>query len=209
MNKREKIYRALRDDITFGELEPGEKLIELDICEKFKVSRTPVREALRLLQSEGYIDVSVNKGAVVRKVSIEELKNIFDILAFLDACAVESATRYVTRKDIDRLKKLTTRLNNAKSSDFGKVLDLNNAFHEFFAKNSRNPLLYNEIKKMRNKIYRSRGILYVNFLGNRKKHNDDHEMILKYVEKGEAVKAGNKMKSHIQKSIKSFIKRNI
>ena len=204
MNKREEIYEILRDDITYGELKLGEKLIELDICKRLNVSRTPVREAIRQLQAEGYIEVIVNRGAVVRKVSAEELQNIYDILAFLEACATESATRLIYRKDLESLKNIINRFDKVKSLDYKKWFDFNNSFHEFFSRNSGNPLLYNEIKKMRNKIYRSRGFIFT-LSKNIDKYKKDHEMILVLVEGGDAVKAGNRMKRHIQSTSKLII----
>ena len=60
--KRERAYEKLRDAITYGELKSGERLVEQAISEKFDLGRTPIREAFRRLQAEGYVDVSPNKG---------------------------------------------------------------------------------------------------------------------------------------------------
>lgn len=83
MSQKEEGYQRIRDAITYGQLKPGERLVETKICEMVKIGRTPLREALRQLQMEGYIDVFSNKGAVISKISswyVEEINNIVAIL---------------------------------------------------------------------------------------------------------------------------------
>ena len=80
----EKVYGDLRDAITFSRLKPGERLLESKLCEGYKVSRTPLREAIRQLQAQGYITVEKNRGAIVKKTSIEEVEEIYSILALIE-----------------------------------------------------------------------------------------------------------------------------
>jgi len=102
----EKIYEQIRDAIIFSRLKPGERLSENKLREKFKVSRTPVREALIQLQAQGYTTVGKNKSAVVRKASIEEVEELYSILSLLEPYSAGMAARWRTKKDITRLEKI-------------------------------------------------------------------------------------------------------
>ena len=75
-------------------MKPGERLIEQTICQDFNVGRSPLRESLRLLQTEGYVDFVPNKGVTIKKISIKQLGDIYDIVSVLEGYAVETATKY-------------------------------------------------------------------------------------------------------------------
>ena len=87
----ERVYKEIRGDIILSRLKPGERLLENKLCEEFKVSRTPLREALRQLQAQGYITVEKNRGAIVRKMSIDEVEELYSILALLEPYSAAKA----------------------------------------------------------------------------------------------------------------------
>jgi len=209
MTKREQAYEQLRDAITFGELNPGEKLVEVDICEKFQIGRTPLREALRQLQAEGYLVVYPNKGATIRKISIEEVEHVHDILAVLEGYAVEIATGNISEQDMKNLRNIGNDLKEAaKTKNHNNWIDLNMRFHEYFWRVSGNPVLLDDIKRLRNRIYRSRGLI-ATFNGNADKYINEHEAILSMVSQGDAIGAGEAMKAHLRarKEILSYFLR--
>ena len=198
MTKRELAYEQLRDAITFGELKPGEKLVEADICEKFQIGRTPLREALRQLQAEGYLDAYPNKGATIRKISIAEVEHVHDILVILEGYAVETATGNLSEQDITNLRKIDRDLKAAaKTKNHNNWIDLNMRFHEYFWRVSGNPVLSDDIQRLRNRIYRSRGLI-ATFTGNAGKYIKEHEAILSMVSKGDGIGAGKAMKAHLR-----------
>ena len=80
MSQFESAYNELRDAIVQGVLKQGERIIEKDICERFNLGRTPLREAIRQLQVEGFVEVLPRKGATIKRLSIEDLENIYDLL---------------------------------------------------------------------------------------------------------------------------------
>src|SRR5271157_4646870 len=118
-NMREEAYRRLREAIFYGKLRPGERLVEVDICRTFDVGRTPLREALRQLQMEGFLDVTANKGAVVRKISPDEMESIYDVIALLESYAAREATKRLVSIDAGQeLVKIQNQLLlSAESSD--------------------------------------------------------------------------------------------
>ncbi len=96
----------LRGLITQGELSAGDKVPEQQLCERFGVSRTPMREALKVLASEGVLQLLPNRGAIVARISEEEIEELFPIMAALEAVAGEFACQRATNRDIARVRKL-------------------------------------------------------------------------------------------------------
>ena len=101
VTQREKAYQEVRDAIAFGDLKPGERLVEEGICKMFKVGRTPLREALRQLQMEGCVDVLPNKGAMVSRISVQDVEDIYSMIAILEGFAVEVAAKNIQSNDMN------------------------------------------------------------------------------------------------------------
>ncbi|RYM05744.1 GntR family transcriptional regulator [Sporolactobacillus sp. THM7-7] len=99
------VYRQLREKICTGEIPPGERITIRDIASKFEVSTMPVREAIRRLQAEGFLQID-KRCAVVRKLSLKELQEIFVIRKRLETLAIEWALPNVKDKDINELKNI-------------------------------------------------------------------------------------------------------
>jgi len=211
---REKAYHELRDMITHGDLKPGEKLVETTLCKKLEISRTPLREAIRQLQMEGYVDAMDQKGVVVHKITAEDVDAVYDISSVLEGLAVERAAVGIKPADLKKLEKIykdhqKTRKRRAESSEIHeKTFQLNTAFHLFFAERCENPVLKKEIFKFRRITYRSR-YLIMSFADS--DELDYHGEILKAVKEKNAAKAGGLMVKHIrdkQKHIVAFLKNN-
>ena len=103
---RQDTYEKIRDDITFGSLMPGERLTEKKLSEIYKVSRSPIRESLRQLESEGLISFERNKGIEVSKLSEKEVEEIYNLRELLESYAVGVAAGKMGAKDINYLKGL-------------------------------------------------------------------------------------------------------
>jgi DNA-binding GntR family transcriptional regulator len=101
-----RVYQILREKILSGELKAGERLIERELADVLKISRTPVREALRKLDSEGLIRIIPRKGGIVADLSDEDIIDMFEILESLEALAVRQAAERITpeqRKMLDEV----------------------------------------------------------------------------------------------------------
>lgn len=196
--KRETAYLKLRDAITFGDLNPGEKLVEKAVCEMFDIGRTPVREALRQLQMEGYIDVSPNKGAVIRKVSIEELDNVYDVLALLEGYSAEMATKNITAPQLTELRKISKETRKAaNASDHRNWFVKNDHFHSYLIDLAGNPILTEEIKKFRRRVYRYRA-LALTLQGNIENLARQHDAVVMSVAQGKSRSASLAMRQHVE-----------
>jgi DNA-binding GntR family transcriptional regulator len=102
----DEITNQLRDMIVEGDLKPGQKIPEPELCGRFGVSRTPLREALKVLAAEGIVQLLPNRGAVVAKITHEEIEQIFPIMGVLEALAGELACERITEEDLEKLRRL-------------------------------------------------------------------------------------------------------
>lgn len=209
---REKAYTLIRDAITFGDLRPGEKLVEADLCERFMIGRTPLREAVRQLQAEGYLDVIPNKGSTIRRISIAETEQVYDLLIILESYAVEEATEKLQKKDIKNLYKINAEFKkSAITRNHKKWIRMNTQFHACLWKASGNIVLVDEIERLRNKIYRSRGLIGT-FTEHTDSYLNEHEQIMSMIEKKDPVKASEAMKAHLRarkKIVVDFLRENL
>jgi len=141
----DRVYDTLRQGILDGTYAQGARLGEADLADSLGVSRTPVREALRRLGSEGLLATLPNKGARVRTWTAGELGDIFDLRALLEGHAAARAAARVTDADISAMNDLVTRMEAATgegvSPDIDLITELNGAFHGAIVTASGNSLL--------------------------------------------------------------------
>jgi len=146
---REKILETIRDAILKGSLKPGERVSEPDLAERFGISRTPIREAFRQLESEGYLEVIPRKGAVVASLSERDVEEFYAIKILLEGFAARMAAEKLSAKDIERLETINERLKQiAKEGDVKTFFRVHNEFHEVFIKASGNEKLYEMINQL-------------------------------------------------------------
>ncbi|GLI38080.1 GntR family transcriptional regulator [Geobacter hydrogenophilus] len=154
---REKILETIRDAIMTGALKPGEKVAEPDLAERFGISRTPIREAFRQLESEGYLTVIPRKGAVVTSFSPRDVEEFYAIKSILEGYAARRACEKLSTKDIERLRSINDRLRNmANDGDVKHFFRIHNDFHDLFLKAADNEKLYELITNLVRKFQRLR-----------------------------------------------------
>lgn len=203
---RKMIYEQLVSDILCGSINAGERLSEAALVERFGVSKTPIREALIQMEQEGYILLRKNVGAVVQKISIRMVEEIFTIVAVLESYATETvvAERKLTQSDIAHLAKLIQTMK--KYSQRKKYLEyrlLNVEFHGYFVEKLGNETLKKNVADLRRRMYGfvSGGLtlpLYID------RYVECHRQILDAVKKNDATKAATLMRNHLMES-KDFL----
>jgi DNA-binding GntR family transcriptional regulator len=122
--------RRLRGAIMTGDLRPGQKLIEADLCRDLDISRASLREALRALEAERLIELVPNRGPSVAKLGLEEIEDIHDLWALLTSEAVARFTELATAKDIAEIEVINARLRQALKAK--NAIDQLSATNEFF-----------------------------------------------------------------------------
>jgi DNA-binding GntR family transcriptional regulator len=149
------VYEFLKDRIIRGVYGPGEKLNERDIAQLANVSRTPTREALRVLAYEGFVTNMSKRGVFVKKYSPEELDTLHKMLIRLESLAVEMAAPKLTDKDLADLQKMTHRLESqAHKGSYSDYLTQNIEFHLFFARKTGSGELLEAISQLRKRVFR-------------------------------------------------------
>jgi DNA-binding GntR family transcriptional regulator len=126
-------YEQIRRSIVEGRYRPGERLVEQRIAEELDLSRTPVREAFRMLQSEGLVEVQPNRGVSVRGLTVDAIGDLYDLRARLEAMAAERAALRATPDDLARLAEaeggFAVAVSDAGAGDVRPVFAANEAFH--------------------------------------------------------------------------------
>ena len=154
---REKILETIRDAILKGSLRPGERVSEPELAERFGISRTPICEAFRQLELEGYLEVIPRKGAVVASLSERDVVEFYGIKSILEGHAARIAAERMTERDLERLETINAKLQQiASDGDIKSFFRVHNEFHELFIKASGNEKLAELINQLVLKFNRLR-----------------------------------------------------
>jgi DNA-binding GntR family transcriptional regulator len=154
---RDVVFNTLRQSILRGELEPGERLMEISLANKLGVSRTPIREAIRKLELEGLVTMIPRKGAIVASISEKDMKDVLEVRVTLDELAAGLACRNFTDEGIESLKAAEVRFENAViSHTIMEIVDADVAFHDVIYDYTNNARLIQMINNLRETMYRYR-----------------------------------------------------
>lgn len=199
------IIQDLEDKIISGILKPGERIVEEALCKEFGVSRSPVREALRTLESQGYVTREPRKGVTVSRVTAKEIEDTYRIRANLESLAVYLAVKKQDPKVLQQLEK-----NHHKMTDLaedGKVsgayFNLNLQFHKILVDACDNKRLTQMIDTLVKQTRRYRAHI-LSIPGRIEASLKNHEMIIRSFEAGDAKKAESLRKTTILKNIRTF-----
>lgn len=136
------LYTELREDILTGKLQSGEKLTEQKICNEYKVSRTPVREALRQLETDGLIENIPNRGAFVIGLSRQDIEDMFELRKAYEIQAVRWAIERITDEERSELEETFEFMEfYTMKNDINKMLNINTAFHQVIYNATHNRIL--------------------------------------------------------------------
>ena len=193
----QEIANTLRDMIMSGELKEGDKIKEDQLCELMGISKTPLREALRVLSAEGLIRLVPNRGAYVSTPTFEEIKEMFDVMSVLEGeCARASAQR-MTEKDFVTLNKLHEKLEESfRQRNQKDYIRINNSYHTLLQELAGNRILNQIINGLRQKIllYRFQSLnLPERFEQSIREHRD----LLEAFRKRDPGKAEDLMRHHL------------
>ena len=149
----QEVAQRINEMIRSGELRRGQKINELHLCELVGVSRTPIREALRILNTQGLIDLVPHKGAFVSQFSTQEIHDMFQVMSVLEGMCAELATGKMTDADFRKVEKLHLKLEQHYNSRNHKAyLDTNQVLHTLVQDLAGNAALNEVIKGLRQKI---------------------------------------------------------
>lgn len=186
---RDVVFQTLRAAILKGELKPGERLMELQLAAKLGVSRTPIREAIRMLEQEGLAVTVPRKGAEVAKMTEKDMEDVLQIRCSLEDLAVRLSCDKITTMELQELRVAMEDFEEKTKSD--QVVEIAKAdvkYHEILYKAADNPKLLMLLNNLREQMYRYR----VEYLKDRTMHT---RLIEEHRKMYEALKAKDKEKA--------------
>jgi DNA-binding GntR family transcriptional regulator len=198
ITRAEELRLQLADDIVRGALPPGAPLDESEIARRFKVSRTPVREALRQLVASGLVFSRAHRGAVVARPSIERLTGMFEAMAELEAlCAGLAAERMpaAERQALEAVHEELRLLSYAGNPD--RFHEVNERFHNAIYAGSQNGYIAEMTLATRVRVQPFRRAQFRN-LGRLAKSHAEHDRVVIAIMRGDRVGAAGAMRAHIE-----------
>ena len=187
---REVVFETLRDAIRKGILKPGERLMEIHLAEQLGVSRTPVREAIRKLELEGYVS----------NLSIKDINEVFEIRTSLDSLASGLAAERITDEELEHLQRLLVVIGEAiKEKNMEKIVEADTKFHDILYQASRNNRLVGIIYNLREQLtsFRAKSMAYP---GRLEETLEEHRRIVDTIAQGDAVAAQKASEYHMERS---------
>lgn len=187
----------LRELILRGELRPGDKLPEQLLCERFGVSRTPMREAVKVLAAEGVLRLQVNRGAIVAETTPEEIEELFPIMAALEAVAGEQACRKASDAQIARLRQLhNAMVSHYRAGEEAAYLRHNRLIHEAIVEMTGNATLASMYQQMLTRIHAVR-FTVAKTADQWQKAIAEHEQIVSALERRDGALLAELLKAHV------------
>ncbi len=194
---REVVFNTLRQAIIQGEFHPGERLLEVTIANKLGVSRTPVREAIRMLELEGLVVMIPRKGAEVANITVKNLKDALEVRMAIEALSVKLACERIDEECMEELKENCMKFKEAINSKLvPAIVEGDEAFHNTIYKASKNQKLINTAMTLREQVYRYR-VEYVKDFSYHDKLILEHDQITMAILKRDAEAAQRIMNEHI------------
>lgn len=157
---RETLVQNLREAIIQGDLKPGDRVTELELASRFGISRTPIREAFRQLEGEGFLTIIPRRGALVSSFNEKDISEFYELKALLEGFAARKATPNLTDKQIDKMRQLNQQMTKAQSKkDLKNLFKAHNEFHEVFINACGNEKLTSLIHSLVTQFQRFRYLL--------------------------------------------------
>lgn len=197
MTLAESLRQKLEVAIAAGHLEPGSRLDEQEIAQRFGVSRTPVREAFRLMAANHLVELRGRQGAVVRRIKAQALIEMFQVMAELEGLCARLAARRVTQAWGSEIGEIHQRLVAAGATgEIDVFYDINQEFHEAIYEAARNAFLAEQTRKLRNQVaaYRRRVTRMPNRIADTVR---EHEAIMQAILAHDPERAHSAMRDHV------------
>ncbi|MBQ5660566.1 MAG: GntR family transcriptional regulator [Lachnospiraceae bacterium] len=203
---RDVVFQTLRKAILKGELQPGERLMEVQLANRLGVSRTPIREAIRKLELEGLVTMIPRRGAEVAEITEKNMRDVLEVRRALEELAVKIACEKITEEELERLGKVAKKFRNVMhGDDLMKITEADVEFHEIIYEATGNARLIQILSNLREQMYRYR----VEYLKDYNSHGilaEEHDEIVKALCERDTDRASRAIISHIENQQSSIIK---
>jgi DNA-binding GntR family transcriptional regulator len=200
----QEVTQRIREMIRTGVLRKGDRISEKELCRTMGISRTPLREALRMLSSEGLIDLIPHRGAYVAQPSMLDIREMFEVMAILEGTCARVAVERMTDNDLRKLENLHRKLEKFfEDKDHEKYMEVNHKLHSLLQEMTGNKVLNDLINSLRQKIllYRYRQIYQPDRF---EASIREHRGLLDAFRRKDPVAAENLMKQHLVNQCESL-----
>ncbi|TCC17923.1 GntR family transcriptional regulator [Kribbella sindirgiensis] len=200
---REQVLAELRRRIVDGEYHEGERLTETRLADDFGVSRNPVREALRVVEAEGFVQILPRRGAVVATLDETAVRDLFAVREQLETLAAGLAAERATPAGISTLRRLVEEANDAtKAEDFDRVAELNSEFHRAVIEVSGNRWLLSISAAMYHHVH---WVFRVGAAQRAPHSSEEHVRLVEAIEAGDSAAASTAARLHVEAAAKAAL----
>lgn len=200
---RDVVCDELRDQILRGDHASGTHLVEDHLARRLGVSRNPVREALRMLEAEGFVELIPRKGAVVARLSDSEVVEIFEVRMALEALAAELAAERADHNGVDELLRILDAARVALDrDDRGAVLDFNTAFHEYVLDLAGNGYLCDVMQGLRGRMQWI--FSRTSSVSRGRDSLDEHLELARAIQTGDTKRAAKLARYHVEQAARTY-----
>ena len=193
----DELLGRLRQLIIDGGLTPGQKVPEKELCDRFGVSRTPLREALKVLASEGLVTLTPNRGAMVTDLTLDDLEEAFPVMGALEALSGELACANITDRELHEIKDLHARMvGHYSRGELRPYFQTNQRIHELILEAARNRTLSSLYRSLEGRVRQAR------YLANMSPARwaravEEHEQIIAALEARDGPAPARILKAHL------------
>ena len=207
LTRTDLVIEAVRNAILSGNLKPGAALVERTLAEELKVSKTPVREALIALARNGLIDMTRNRGATVRELTVQDVLDVYQARLLLEPWAIfEAVQRGIPQSSLEQAEDLLNQSDAAGGEQAQAIrAQANRNFHRIMVKHSGNPLIINAIEQVQDLAALGATAFIWPTSPTWEKESQEHRAILAAAQAQDADKAKGLLETHIQTSIQRIV----
>ncbi len=202
---REVVCETLRAAIVEGVLKPGERLMEIQLAEELGVSRTPVREAIRKLELEGFVVMVPRRGTYVADLSIRDVNEVYEVRTALDILAAGLAAERITEEELEQMERILVQIGNyIEEGNMGAIVDADGQFHDILYQASRNDRLVGIINNLREQLTRFRSISMA-YPGRLKNTLEEHSRLVEAIAMRDADLAKRLAAEHMENAEQTLL----
>lgn len=203
---REVVSEALRQAIKDGILRPGERIMEIQLADELGVSRTPIREAIRKLEQEGFVVMVPRRGTYVADISLKDIAQVFEIRSALEELAAGLAAERITPDELEYLERILVEINDfIEKGEFDKIVDADIRFHDVLYHASRNTRLVDILHNLREQMLRFRSVS-MHYPGRLAETWEEHRQMVENIAEHNSAMARKVAKKHMENSEKTLLK---
>ena len=196
---RDIVYPELKTQIMTGSIKPGTRIMEVDIAEEMGVSRTPIREAIRKLEKEGFVSIEPRKGVYAAEMSVHDMVEALEVRETLEGQAAELAAKRITDEEMEQLMECSESFNKAVSDeDSENMIKYDTLFHHLIVEASGNKVLVDLVSKLQEVVLRFRYLYFSDFRRSAQMPAE-HELIVDAIRSGDHQKAKEAATIHIDR----------